>query len=300
MAEAFGIASGSVGIASIFSTCVDCFNYIQVGRRFAKDFQTELLTLRLLQLRLSRWGDAVQIYEDPKLGNPRSSDADIALAKDTIYQILVLMADSENLSRRYRLAADDGQNISESSAADQNATMIETLNNRMRTLAQRRQKNVSLIRLATWALHDKEQYSALSENISRLLDQLENLFRATESETKLNDDEIVHVTSGLESVDADTEVLKALHAVAAKFDPVMKSQVAKAMTTGQRNFINIGNIDARGNSKLMDGDFVGKAWKGEAILPTGNTEKRIGFINASESSRLRIGNTYDEVDRFFD
>lgn len=34
MAEAFGIAA-AVGIATAFTACVDCFEYIQFGRRNA-------------------------------------------------------------------------------------------------------------------------------------------------------------------------------------------------------------------------------------------------------------------------
>lgn len=34
MAEPFGIVSGTVGIASAFTACVDCFEYIQLGRHF--------------------------------------------------------------------------------------------------------------------------------------------------------------------------------------------------------------------------------------------------------------------------
>ena len=59
MAEPFGIVAGAVGIAAAFTACVDCFEYIQLGRHFGRDYQTDLLSLNCARLRLTRWGQAV-------------------------------------------------------------------------------------------------------------------------------------------------------------------------------------------------------------------------------------------------
>jgi hypothetical protein len=40
MAEPFGTVAGAIGIASSFTACVDCFEYVQFGRYFGRDFQT--------------------------------------------------------------------------------------------------------------------------------------------------------------------------------------------------------------------------------------------------------------------
>jgi len=107
MAEAFGIVSGAVGIAAIFTTCVECFEYVQIGRYFERDYQTALLTLSLLRLRLSRWGAAIHVYEDLQLGQPTATSAALQLAKDTVFQILVLLAESAKVSKNFTLVAVD-------------------------------------------------------------------------------------------------------------------------------------------------------------------------------------------------
>ena len=84
MAEPFGIAAGAIGIAAAFTACVDCFGYVQLGRHFGRDFQTDLLALNCARLRLTRWGQAVNIYEDPNLGRPDAKPAEIQTAKDTL------------------------------------------------------------------------------------------------------------------------------------------------------------------------------------------------------------------------
>lgn len=55
MAEPFGIVAGAIGIASAFTACVDCFEYVQFGRHFGRDFQTNQLALDCARLRLTWW-----------------------------------------------------------------------------------------------------------------------------------------------------------------------------------------------------------------------------------------------------
>jgi hypothetical protein len=58
MAEA-GLVIGAVSFAGLFTNCVDCFEYVQLGRSFGRDYQRALLRLDIVKLRLSRWTDAV-------------------------------------------------------------------------------------------------------------------------------------------------------------------------------------------------------------------------------------------------
>jgi hypothetical protein len=54
-------------------------------------------------------GEAVNIYEDPQLGDPTASLVELQTAKDTLLQILVLFADSEKVSKKFKLSAKDGE-----------------------------------------------------------------------------------------------------------------------------------------------------------------------------------------------
>ncbi|KAJ1559261.1 hypothetical protein HK405_011364, partial [Cladochytrium tenue] len=101
MAEAFGIVSGAVGIAAIFSTCVECFDYVEVGRSFGRDVKTYQLVLVLLQLRLSRWGYAVGIDDGDNTDSLQLNNGTFATpkqeerAKEVLVHILVLLQDSQ-------------------------------------------------------------------------------------------------------------------------------------------------------------------------------------------------------------
>jgi hypothetical protein len=67
-AEPFRIAADAIGISTAFTACIDCFEYIQIGRHFGRDSQTDLLSLSCARLRLTPYGESVNIYNDRELG----------------------------------------------------------------------------------------------------------------------------------------------------------------------------------------------------------------------------------------
>jgi hypothetical protein len=77
MTEPFGIVAGAISIASAFTACVDCFEYVQFGRHFGRDFETCHLALNCARPRLTRWGESVNIYNDLKLGRQDATAAEI-------------------------------------------------------------------------------------------------------------------------------------------------------------------------------------------------------------------------------
>lgn len=102
----FGIISGAVGIATAFSACVDCFEFVQKARHLGRDVQTDLLALKRASLRLTRWGLAVNVYTDPKLSRPDATQEELRAVHDTLRPILILFTNAEKISQRYGLEAD--------------------------------------------------------------------------------------------------------------------------------------------------------------------------------------------------
>ena len=186
MAEPFGIVAGAVGIAGAFSACVECFEYIQLGRHFGRDFQTYQIKLDCARLRLTRWGESVDIRNDPELSYLNPKPTEVQTAKKTLFQILVLFEDTSKISNKYKLEAKAGDDISVFSSNDMDPS-VRGLNNMMRELAIKRQKNSSLLKITTWALYRSSDFKQLIENIIILIEQLENLFPASSAQrTKLD------------------------------------------------------------------------------------------------------------------
>ncbi len=192
MVEPFSIAAGAVGIAAAFTACVDCFSYMQLGRHFGQDFQTDLLALDCARLRLTRWGQAVNVYDDPKLGRPDATFSEIQTAKDALHQILVLFADTEKISKKYTLNSKTGDDLS-MFAPDCMDPAVMGLRNKMRELAIRRQKGSSVLKTASWTFCHRSELRDLIESITSLIDNIQKMFPAPESQLVLVKQEMAEI-----------------------------------------------------------------------------------------------------------
>lgn len=93
-------------------------------------------------------------------------------------QILLLFEDSKTISDKYKLKAGkneaiEGQNPNTDLTEDM---AITSVNNKMNALATRRRKGTNVLKLAAWSMHHNKAVSRLVEDISGLIESLEQLF----------------------------------------------------------------------------------------------------------------------------
>ncbi|KAL6229198.1 hypothetical protein BDW75DRAFT_250013 [Aspergillus navahoensis] len=89
----------------LFNNAVKSFGYIQMGANFSKSFQTSLLKLDVVRLRLTRWGQSVGLakMDDVKsLQMTKLTPKDGKQVQGIVDQILELFADAEAASKRFR------------------------------------------------------------------------------------------------------------------------------------------------------------------------------------------------------
>ena len=277
MAEAFGIAAGAIGVAAAFTACVDCFGYVQLGRHLRRDFQTDRLALDCARLRLSRWGEAVAIYEDPKLGRPDATEAEIQNVGNTLQQILTLFADTQKISKKYKLTAKDAQGLSVLSTDDLDPA-VKALSNKMTELVIKRQKGHSVIKTASWALYHREELKELVANVTAMVDNIETLFPAPPArQAELVKKETAEVR--------DADQLRLVEDVAQGLDTVLY-MAAKEVLTGNQYL----NVVIEG--KAQTGDSFGEGWHGQAI----STCNKYDGIMVAKDGKALIGNKYGGKD----
>ncbi|KAK4220434.1 prion-inhibition and propagation, helo domain-containing protein, partial [Podospora fimiseda] len=138
MAEAFGIVAGAMGVAGLFNNCVDCFEYIQFGRNFGQDFERCQLRLDITKVHLSRWGEAVNINDDPRFCSSTPADKSVQLAQSIIEDIMLLFESARKKSKRYELGTDQ-QHLAIFEDMDMQP-VGRALHGKLKDLAFRRQK----------------------------------------------------------------------------------------------------------------------------------------------------------------
>ncbi|KAL3600003.1 hypothetical protein FPOAC2_04232 [Fusarium poae] len=280
MAEVFGIVTGAISIAALFNNCVDCFEYIQIARSFGDDFSTYQLRLDVAKCRLSRWGAAVNVNNDPRFLKDASADPTMALAQDVLEQIVAKFKTAQKASLMYKTTAKD-KDMQVCSKEDL-GKVSQRLHHHLRSLTLKRQNRVGLTKKAYWAIYDNKKMARMIEDIFTLMNDLEEVFPATpQATTRLVEMEIEEVS--------DAQELKMIQDVAKGLDPVLegssKGKLEKVIANNSAGRIN-------GTSAVN----IGHTYVKESFLQSKGSRdtstNHVGEINGGKHTRVNVGNTY--------
>ncbi|KAL2046575.1 hypothetical protein ABVK25_011734 [Lepraria finkii] len=194
--EAAGLAVGVAGLAGLFSTCVECFDYIQLGRQFGQDYGKCLLKLDVARLQLSRWGAAMGLGTVENSGLQQqhlafnNSSQEITLAQTLLMQILDSFEEAERMSAKYMgyVSSNSANGPADLGVSNLNTTAIGAEYRRVHLtileLAGQRQKDIGIRKKAMWALYEKKKFDRLIDDVTVFIGQLVGLFPAVQDEQR--------------------------------------------------------------------------------------------------------------------
>ncbi|KAH0438515.1 hypothetical protein CcaCcLH18_03222 [Colletotrichum camelliae] len=255
-----------------------------MARRFGRDFGTYELTLSLLKLRLSRWGEASHVYDNHSIDDPAANTAEAILAKQTLGQIQFLLEDSRRIADAY-----DNDTVSTPADSD-----IHLVTQKLRGLALKRQRKTSTLKLAKWALYDRSHCDELVERISKLLEQLESVLVNNDDTYRLAAAEIKQICEG--NLSETQRTLRVVLGLASKFDRVLE-EMAKDTTSAAG--IPFGSMVVTEDARVHNNDTITAAWRGVPELPSSQSSITIGNFRAEGNARVANGRRYVESDDFW-
>ncbi|CAI7644463.1 unnamed protein product [Penicillium viridicatum] len=236
----------------LFNDAVQSFGYIQMGSNFGQSFQTSLLKLDVVRLRLTRWGQSVGLanvddgdVKQLQMTNLASEDQE--QVQDLLAQILELFAEAEGASKRLRRR---NPSLKVLDPAEELDGVSASLHQKMEDLAKKRQGKSELEQDQVTILYEEKNFARLIEDISELVDGLVDLFPGTQEEQrKLCEEEV----SGL---NANEGALSLLKEVAAGQDKLLSDTVVKVIqsTTTYTNSV----VFSGPNSGFQIGNNSGK------------------------------------------
>lgn len=177
--EPVSLSVSVVALATIFDSALNCFKHVKVAKSFGSDYQTYILRLQNLRLRLSRWGETVGLGRKPTVIEQSAAgalpDSQLKQAEEVVGHIIRLFSDGRELADKYAGNAGDLVVIDEDA---QGLGDTAILCQKMRKICLRRQRQTNVARKAKWSLFSREKFSELVDNIQKLIDDLENVFLA--------------------------------------------------------------------------------------------------------------------------
>jgi hypothetical protein len=281
MADIFAVVAGALSVASLFNNCVDCFEYIQLGRHFGRDYQRCQLKLDVAKTRLGRWGEGNKVNEDLRFTTSLPGGQPVLDARSILEEIMDLIRLTYKRSKRYE--RDMGQQDLVLYEEKDMEPVFQGLHNRFRSLARQRQKNTSLVKKTAWALYDGKSFEQMVDQITSFIDDLEKLFPAEVACRRLAEIEIVEVE--------DEQSLAALKDATDGTDKaLLDAVVRKVEMIAGRNYAQ--NIKTDENADVQVGNQYSEAVLVRGLVVTDQTSNSVETVDARGTSRVQIGSQF--------
>lgn len=173
--EPVSLTIGVVALASLFTTCLDCFEMIELGRHFSRDVEILMTKLESQRLIFAIWGNAVGLDHDGMEFNDRLIGPEIQVG---IYRLLnciyTLFQDAENLQKMYGVKQSQFEKA-KVKALESDPSSFTSHWDRFRSHLVFRLKKTMILAKTRWAIHDKNKFSALIADLKDLIDQLRDI-----------------------------------------------------------------------------------------------------------------------------
>jgi HET-S-like prion-inhibition and propagation protein len=274
--EPASISIRAADIAATFSACVQCFDSVKLSDSYGRDLQIDELRLSIAKLRLTRWGEAVNIYDDPKLGSPEATTSKIEKAKHILYEILELFSSAQQISSKYSLLAKSQEEAS-APVPSRSDSKITELRIKTQELAIRRERHSRDIESTTsWVLYRKIEVERLIKDFSELIDALEHIVPASQPQLSLAREEIARLN--------DEQSLTLVKKAAQNIDSLFQSAAEEALT-GHQSF----NVAV--NGKVHYGDMNSSDGSGAII---GASHSYSG-VQIEKEGKVFVGNSYGGI-----
>ena len=167
----------ALGVAALFSTCVESFDIIVRSREFGNDFDLLCTQLSLVQIRLKIWGESLGLVPENGIGKP--SPYNILLdhpdvrpsIERALFHLHRLLSEADVVTSRYEPEGD--WKVEE--PLSKGLTVFQKSFDLFKQRIRRNQKRKSTWKVTRWAIHDLEKFKALIVNIKDLIEALEGI-----------------------------------------------------------------------------------------------------------------------------
>ena len=175
MADVSGLILGTIALASLFKTCIELFDYFELGKNYAYDYQLACTKIALLKARLLTWGLLLRI-EEP--GEEHSAlrqhwgDEHEVIGR-SLFGIKAIFENASILAEKYRLTARRPRpfkSIIHPRGKEQQSVEDDTILTKASATSW-----AFLGKRTVWAIHDKQKFEQFIQDLSFLIENLEKV-----------------------------------------------------------------------------------------------------------------------------
>ena len=252
MAEVIGITASAITLASLFSTCIDCFDYFKAAQAFKEDADLLLVKLDLEKARLLIWGNNVGILDGRRSASiqPLDNLDRTLIVERCLESIKALLTDADDLQFKYGLQTATGPEAraeeSRRLISSNGMSTFKASYNRFLARSNGLQGRPHILSRAKWAIRDKKKFDVLVCCLRDLINGLIEVFPVmAEAEDRLVKEDIASIND-----------LRSLRLVERACEESYPDWSAKASAIIEAS--ELGTVDRRNVEEwLRDGSAVG-------------------------------------------
>jgi len=197
--ETVGFVVSIVSLATLFKSCVECFDYFSNVKNSKRDFSHLLIRLDFEKTQLLVWGNSSGILQVEKAErHARLADPTICkLVEDALKAIQSLLSDANTLQQRYGVQSTarpvkkhliDPNDISANSM-----NLFRTAWSRFCVRMVPDRSGTSTIARTRWAIHDKAKFTELVETLSTLVANLHRVIPVPDEQYKVLESDLAAI-----------------------------------------------------------------------------------------------------------
>ncbi|KAJ9659505.1 hypothetical protein H2198_003080 [Neophaeococcomyces mojaviensis] len=171
MAEITGLAISTAALVGLFTTCVQCFEVVDISSNHSEDFAVLTTSFEVQHVRLIVWGQALGLDASPN--NVLEWPETKKVVHKCLCSIQMLFEDGDKLVSEYGLHSATSQPVYQ-------PPVFEETYSRFRERFNVSQTQASLSNTIKWAIQDEAKFKNLVADLKSLIDSLENTTQSTE------------------------------------------------------------------------------------------------------------------------
>ena len=295
--EPVSFTIGVVGLVGAFTACVDCFDFIRIGRNFGEDYEMYMVKLDIVRLRFTRWGETTGMTtenEEAAAAKLKSllkdPDTEFSLVERTLGQILRLFESAAETSKLLAIKTSVMRNTTDRNTSDGPATMRH-LHEVLRNLAIRRQKRSSVLQKTSWALYRKREFNTLIGNLTDLVSALVKL-TPLQPQRDLCSQDLVELGNDRNVVMLDDVLNQPIVDDVVSLDENLQALVSRIIEERRGGtFVTVWKRNVVGpDAKIRQGDMVTLEYKGE--VSSGGANHTVEDSHFAKGVTFHQGHSY--------
>lgn len=181
MAEAVGLATGLLSLATLFSTCIDCFDFYKTCEDCGRDLRTSLVQLDLEKTRLLVWAENVGLVQIPVAKRHAELEKLEPSIRNALQEIKTLLAEANKVQERFGLEQRPEVTVSEGQSTDLvSRKPMATFRTNYKRFCAKYENMLIRPRLSLrlrWAVRDHVKFKGLINTLKDIVDRLFSLLR---------------------------------------------------------------------------------------------------------------------------